>query len=190
MRAHLIVDQCCERQVVEDVREHLPHCRIAVFPHTLVVEPVPVSACPPTQAGSDSNYHRRATPISTAKHRPLVRVVLYPAQSRSLRHVGAASETIIWQQGTSRNRRVRRLSSQINWITIRASPLKSDPTIAATVVSPLALVVRSTAATTAVAGNSAERTPGWQESFRRELNAQYMDTPHGEHHRTRESTYR
>jgi len=39
--AHLVLHERSERQVVEQVREALPHVRVAVLPQALVVEAVP-----------------------------------------------------------------------------------------------------------------------------------------------------
>ena len=41
--SHLVIHQSCERQVVEHVREHFPHRRVAVLPNALVVKPIPVA---------------------------------------------------------------------------------------------------------------------------------------------------
>ena len=37
---HLVVDEGGEREVVEEVREELPHVRVAVLPQALVVEAI------------------------------------------------------------------------------------------------------------------------------------------------------
>lgn len=43
--AHLVVHQSRQRQVVEHIREHLPHGGVAVLPDTFVVKPVPAVTC-------------------------------------------------------------------------------------------------------------------------------------------------
>lgn len=54
--AYLVVDQSCQREIVEQIRKALPDIRIPIFPQTFIVKPVNLSDLPGFVISSQDGY--------------------------------------------------------------------------------------------------------------------------------------
>ena len=55
----LAIDQCCDRQVVKQVRELLPYCRTPIFPLTLNIKAVDLSDLPSLMVAAEQSEPAR-----------------------------------------------------------------------------------------------------------------------------------
>lgn len=63
----LVIDQCRQREVVEEIGEVLPHVRISVFSETLVVEAVDLSDLSGLMVSSEDGDARRISNLESNK---------------------------------------------------------------------------------------------------------------------------